>query len=100
MSSIVIRTPLEARCLANDWLIARLPDRFAAGPPEHDEDLAAWRISIWLSYPQLEPFGPVGELVLDDATGTVTEHTPIEEMRARALCIYNEHRDRIEAPLL
>jgi hypothetical protein len=100
MSSLTISTVLEARSLANEWLVAHLPDRFAAGIPEHDDRLAVWRIPVWLSYPQLEPFGPVGELILDEATGTMREHTPIDEMKARAVWIYEQHRERIEAPLL
>ena len=100
MSSPVITTILEARALANEWLITHLPDRVAAGIPEYDQSLPGWRIPVWLSYPQLEPFGPVGELILDEASGSVQAHTPIDEMRERALKLYAQHREQIEAPLL
>ena len=100
MSSLAISTVLEARSLASDWLLSHLPDRFAAGIPEHDENQAAWRIPVWLSYPQLEPLGPVGELILDEATGALRDHTPIDQMKAEAIRIYDQHRERIEAPLL
>jgi len=100
MSSLTITTVSAARATANDWLVSRLPDRFASGIPEYDQTLQGWRIPVWLSYPQLEPFGPVGELVIDEATGDVRDHTPIDEMKARATSLYEEHRDEIEAPLL
>jgi len=44
--------------------------------------------------------GSVGELVVDEATGSVREHTAIDEMKARAISLYEQHRDEIEAPLL
>ena len=100
MSSLVITTVSAARATANDWLISHLPDRFAAGIPEYDQSLQGWRIPVWLSYPQLDPLGPVGELVIDEATGEVREHTAINVMKERAVSLYEQHRDEIEAPLL
>lgn len=99
MSSLAITTVLEARAAANEWLISRLPDRFAAGIPEYDQGLPGWRIPVWLSYPGLEPFGPLGELVVDE-NGTVGTQTPLDEMTHRATKLYEQHRDQIEAPLL
>jgi hypothetical protein len=99
MSTLVVTTVAAARATANDWLVSRLPDRFAAGVPEYDQSVQGWRIPVWLSYPQLEPFGPVGELVVDESTGDVLDHTPTAEMKARALSLYEQHRDEIEAPL-
>ena len=100
MAALVITTVSEARASANDWLIAHLPDRFAAGIPDYDQTLTGWHIPVWLSYPQLEPLGPVGELIVDALSGDVTVHTPIDEMKHRALKLYEQHRERIEAPLL
>ena len=100
MPSLVITTVQAARTTANDWLISHLPDRFAAGIPEYDQSLQGWRIPIWLSYPQLEPLGPVGELIIDEATGSVFTHTEISEIRKRALILYEQHREQIEAHLL
>jgi hypothetical protein len=99
MSTLVVTTVAAARATANDWLISRLPDRFAAGVPGYDQSVQGWRIPVWLSYPQLEPFGPVGELVVDESTGDVLNHTPTAEMKERALSLYEQHRDEIEAPL-
>ena len=99
MSSLEITTVLEARTAANEWLISRLPDRFAAGIPEYDQDIPGWRIPVWLSYPGLAPFGPLGELVVDES-GTVGKHTPLDEIKDRATELYEQHRDQIEAPLL
>ena len=100
MSSVAITTVLEARAIANDWLINHLPDRFAAGMPELDSGLSGWRAPVWLSYPQLEPLGPVGEIVIDEASGDVREYTPLDQMKNRALELYEQHREQIEANLL
>lgn len=100
MSTAAITTIFDARAAANEWLIERLPDRFASGIPEFDESLDGWRIPVWLSYPQLEPFGPVGEIVIDEAGGGVISHTPLDQMRTRALELYEQNREQIEAPVL
>lgn len=98
MSSVAITTVLEARATANEWLISHLPDRFAAGIPEYDDGLSSLRIPVWLAYPELEPLGPIGELIVDDG-GTVRAHTPIDEMKERAAELYQQHRAQIEGPL-
>jgi hypothetical protein len=97
MSTVTITTVLEARITANEWLMAHMPDRFAAGIPEHDLSTSGWRVPIWLSYPRFEPLGPVGELVIEESGGTVLVHTPIDDMKDRALKLYEEHREQIEA---
>ncbi len=99
MSTVAITNVREARTTANEWLISHLPDRFAAGIPEYDYDLHGWRIPVWLSYPGLEALGPLGELIVDES-GTVSTHTAVDEMKDRALKLYEQHRDQIEAPLL
>lgn len=100
MSSLTITTVQAARATANDWLLSNLPDRFAAGIPEYDQRLQGWRISVWLSYPQIDPLGPVGELIIDEASDGVVSHTDIDEMKSRARSLYEQHREQIEAPLL
>jgi hypothetical protein len=99
MSTIAVPTVLEARSNANAWLVAHLPDRFAAGVPEHDDRARLWRVSVWLSYPEIEPLGPVGELILDETSGDVTQHTSIDEIKACAVKLYELNRVQIEAPL-
>ena len=99
MSTIIISTIQEARASAAEWLFDHLPDRFAAGVPVHESELGLWRIPVWLSYPGLEPLGPIGELALDDTTGQVREHTPIDDIKTRAVKLYQQNRERIEAPL-
>jgi hypothetical protein len=100
MATLVTTTVAEARASANAWLIAHLPYRFAAGIPDYDQTLMGWHIPVWLSYPQPEPLDPVGEQIVDALSGDVTAHTPIDEMKRRALTLYEQHRERIEAPLL
>lgn len=99
MSSLTITTVSVARATANDWLMNHLPDRFAAGVPEYIRALRGWRVPVWLSYPLLEPLGPVGELVVDETGGGVLTHTAIDEMKERALSLSERHREQIEAPL-
>jgi hypothetical protein len=100
MAIRVISTVSEARATANAWLITHLPDRFAAGIPEYDPTRNGWRIPVWLSYPDLEPLGPVGELFVDAVSGDVHAHTPIADVKALALQLYERNRAHIEAPLL
>jgi hypothetical protein len=95
MATLMTTTVSEARASANEWLIAHLPDRFAAGIPDYDQTSSEWHIPVWLSYPQLEPLGPVGELIVDALSGDVTAHTPIDEMKRQALTLYEQHRERI-----
>jgi hypothetical protein len=100
MAIRTIPTVSAARATANAWLITHLPDRFAVGIPDYDATQNGWRIPVWLSYPDLEPLGPVGELLVDAMSGNVHAHTPIADMKARALQLYEQHRAQIEAPLL
>lgn len=100
MATRTIPTVSEARATANAWLMTHLPDRFAVGIPDYDSTQSRWRIPVWLSYPGLEPLGPVGELLVDAISGDVHAHTPIADMRARALHLYEQHRAQIDAPLL
>ncbi|ETX00370.1 MAG: hypothetical protein ETSY2_39215 [Candidatus Entotheonella gemina] len=100
MATIAMTTVSEARAIANEWLMSHLPDRFASGVPECDQTRSEWRIPVWLSYPQLPPLGPVGELMVEALNGKVTSHTSIDDMKNRALKLYEHHCEQIEAPLL
>jgi hypothetical protein len=100
MSTVAVSTVLNARAAANEWLSEHLPDRFAVGIPQLNEQLGTWRVPIWLAYPQLEPLGPVGEIVIDAASGVVIQHTPLAEIKTNAQHYYEQHRDQIEAPVL
>ena len=100
MPSLTTTTVTAARAIANEWLLSHLPDRFAGGIPEDDQSPPGWRIPVWLSYPQLESLGPVGELVIDEESRGVMSRTAIDEMKERALKLYEQHRAQIEAPLL
>jgi hypothetical protein len=99
MATRVVPTVGEARVAANAWLIDQMPDRFAAGIPEYDSVQQGWRIPVWLAYPDHAPLGPVGELLVDAVSGAVQAHTPLAEMKARALQLYDQHRATIDAPL-
>jgi len=99
MATHVIPTVADARAAANTWLIDHLPDRFAAGMPIYDAPHEAWRIPVWLSYPGLEPLGPVGELCVDAVRGEVQPSTSLAQMKMQALALYDQHRAAIDAPL-
>lgn len=100
MAVSAITTVSEARTVANEWLMSHLPDRFACGIPAYDQTVSEWRIPVWLSYPQLAPLGPVGEIVVAACDRTVITHTPLDEMKHRALKLHEHHRAQIESPLL
>jgi len=100
MATRALPSVSEARATANAWLITHLPGRFAVGIPDYDPTRNGWRIPVWLSYPDLEPLGPVGELFVDAVRGDVQAHTPLAEMKAQALQLYEQHRADIEASLL
>jgi hypothetical protein len=95
-----ITTVAAARAAANEWLMTHMPDRFAAGIPIYDPTLQAWRIPVWLSYPHIAPLGPVGELRVEAGPGEVKAHTSMAEMKERALKLYEQHREHVDAPLL
>ena len=100
MATLAITTVSEARAVANAWLMSHLPDRFASGIPDYDQTLSVWRIPVWLSYPHLSPLGPVGELVVESLSGQVKIDPPLDEMKNRALKLYEHYREQIEAPPL
>ncbi len=86
--------------VANLFLRDHLPDRFMATNPSLDESANLWRVSVVLSYPGIGPVGEVGEILVSGADEKVLSHTLFEEMRAKALKLYEQHRDAIEAPVL
>lgn len=100
MATLAITTVSEAWAVAKEWLISHLPDRFTSGIPDYDQTLSGWRIPVWLSYPQLAPLGPVGELLVEAVGGIVKPHTSLDEMKDRALKLYEPHREQIESPPL
>jgi prevent-host-death family protein len=76
-----------------------LPDRFCAGRPRFNQNSHVWQVPILLSYPILGPLGQVGEIIISDNADQVLSFTPVEEMKATAQVIIEQHREEIEAPL-
>ena len=48
----------------------------------------------------MEPLGPVSELMIEEAGGRLLLHTAVDEIRKRALFLYEQYCEQIEAPLL
>jgi hypothetical protein len=92
-------TALQAQAEANLFLSDRLPDRITAGQPRLDEAAQVWRVPVILAYPFLGALGQVGEILVSLSKEEVVSHTPVEEMRAAAWALAEQHRESIEAPL-
>jgi hypothetical protein len=92
-------TALEAQGIANQFLSEHLPDRFLACRPHLDPERPVWHMPVVLTYAGLGSIGEVGEILLNASSAEVVDHTPFQEIRARARALYNEHRDAVEAPM-
>lgn len=90
-------TALEAQAAANLFLSDNLPDRFCADDPRFDKALRAWRVAVILAYPFIGSVGEVGEIVVSPTSEDILSHTLLDEMRSRALSLYEQHREAIEA---
>lgn len=93
-------TAFEAEAIAGGFLLDHLPDRFSTGAPRFDKAAGVWRVPVILAYPRIGSVGEVGELTVDDSTKEVVSHTPFEEMTTRALAIYEQRCEEIEAAFL
>ncbi len=89
-------TAFEAEAEANQLLHGLVPDRFTAGEAWFDQAINAWRVSVVLAYPFIGPIGEVGE-VLVSASSEIISNTPPDEMKTRALELYEQHREAVEA---
>ncbi|MCA1613442.1 MAG: hypothetical protein LC800_04635 [Acidobacteria bacterium] len=67
--------------------------------PQLDENGDVWHVPVVLTYALVGPVGEVGEVLVSAGTEEVVSHTPVEEMKERALALYEQHREQIEAPL-
>ena len=93
-------TAFEAEALAGGFLLDYLPDRFSTGAPRFDKAAGVWRVPVILAYPRIGSVGEVGELDVDDSTREVVSQEPFEEMTTRALAIYEQRCEEIEAAFL
>jgi hypothetical protein len=90
---------LDAQAAANLFLSDNLPDRFSATDPQLDEGREVWRVPVLLTYAVIGSVGQVGEIVVSANKEEISSHTPLPEMKERALALYEEHRAVIETPL-
>ena len=92
-------TALEAQAAANLFLSDHLPDRFCADDPRLDEAAQVWRVPVLLAYPIIGPVGQTGEILVSTTSEEIVSYTPLDEMRAAANMLIEQHRDAIEAPV-
>ncbi|MFN0120262.1 MAG: hypothetical protein ACKV2V_07150 [Blastocatellia bacterium] len=90
-------TAYQAQAPAGGYLGDHLPDRFCAGRPLFDPAAHQGRMPVLLSYPVIGPVGQAGEILVSAGTETVLSSTSVEQMKAAALLLYEQHRDAIEA---
>ena len=73
----------EASQIAVGWTQYNdLPDRYCPQVPELDAAAGQWHVPIYLVYSNGEG-GPVGEVVIDEKTGVIISHTPVDELRSK-----------------
>jgi hypothetical protein len=92
-------TALQAQAEANLFLSDHLPDRFMAGQPSFDAAANVWRVPVMLAYAIIGPVGQTGEILVSGDSEEIVSYTPLEEMKAAARTLYEQHRDAIEAPV-
>jgi antitoxin (DNA-binding transcriptional repressor) of toxin-antitoxin stability system len=92
-------TEIEVMATVGGFLNDHLPDRFCAGRPQFYQDGLVWKTPILLSYPTLGPLGQVGEITVSVNASKILSFTPLDEMKAAARAIIEQHREEIESPL-
>jgi hypothetical protein len=93
-------TAFDAQATANGFLLDHLPDRFCTDEPHFDDNEKLWRLTVVLAYPFIGPVGKVGEIAVSAYEEKVVSHTPFDEMKSRALQIYEQRRADIEAAFI
>ena len=93
-------TALEAQAAANGFLLDRLPHCFTAGRPSFDRSAQVWHVPVLLAYATIGSLGCVGEVLISATSEEVVSATSLEEMNLAARDLYEQHRAKIEAPLL
>lgn len=93
-------TALEAQAAANLFLSDNLPDRLCADDPRLDKAARLWRVPVILAYPFIGSVGEVGEITVSTSSEEIISHTPLDEMRSRALSLYEKHREAIQTAFL
>lgn len=73
----------EASQIAVGWTQYNdLPDRYCPQVPERDAATGQWHVPIYIVHSNGEG-GPVGEVVIDEKTGVIVSHTPLDELRSK-----------------
>ena len=82
----------QVTAAANDWLISYAGDRFLAGTPALDTQSDIWLVPILYIYPTEGTLGTVGEITVNSVTGELSGLPSIEELKRRALDLYQAKR--------
>jgi hypothetical protein len=96
-ATVSIITALQAQATANYFLLTQLGDRLGAEDPIFDLAVNVWRVPVRLSYPDIGPIGHVGEILVSASAEEIVSHTLIDEMKAAAVALYEQHSNKIEA---
>lgn len=73
----------EASQIAIGWTQYNdLPDRYCPQVPELAAATGQWHVPIYIVHSNGEG-GPVGEVVIDEKTGVIVSHTPVDELRSK-----------------
>ncbi len=88
-------TAFEAQAAANGFLLDNLPDRYGAYEPRFDPTERVGRVAVLLTYPYIGSVGQVGEICVSAFSETIVSFTPLDELRARARTLYEQHQDAI-----
>jgi hypothetical protein len=90
-------TALQAQATANLFLNDNLPDRFTCDQPRLSKAEDVWLVPVVLCYPFVGSIGQVGEVVVSVEEEKIISHTPLDEMKQKAIKLYEANRNEIEA---
>ncbi|MGH9799991.1 MAG: hypothetical protein ACRD82_06470 [Blastocatellia bacterium] len=81
---------LEAQATAGLFLSDHLPAYFRAGEPAYDQTSSSWCVPVLLDYGYANPFGEVGQVVINAFAAKVISHTTLTEMQELGRKLYQQ----------
>ncbi|MEC4817062.1 MAG: hypothetical protein SAK29_27905 [Scytonema sp. PMC 1069.18] len=90
MKTVPKVTAQQAQAAVNQFISDRLPDRFTADLAQLCVTREVWQLPVILAYPVIGSLGEVGEVLVSTSSEMILSHTPLDEMKQTAQCLYNE----------